>query len=53
MPRGRAEPTPSGDDRGTAAADIDFKDYLLSGPRSDELITDRSTDRGREVDLSG
>jgi prevent-host-death family protein len=29
----------------------DFKDYLLSGPSTDDLDIPRSTDFGREVDL--
>lgn len=29
----------------------DFKDYLLSGPRTDDLDIVRSTDPAREVDL--
>lgn len=29
----------------------DFRDYLLSGPKVDDFVVERSHDRGRPVDL--
>ncbi len=33
------------------AAKPDFKEYLLSGPKVDELDITRENDRGREIEL--
>jgi prevent-host-death family protein len=33
------------------AAKPDFKEYLLSGPKIDELDITRENDRGREIEL--
>jgi len=37
--------------RRLVAARPNLRDYLLGGPRVDDFDVERSTDRGREIDL--